>query len=92
MDVRAENRGRPHQNVRFPAAPVVGRNFWTPGHLGVRSGMSAGNPDQKVHVYAVFFFPESKDRKRGKGPPSKKARIGGERPHPQDKVQPKDFT
>ena len=27
MDVRAENRGRPHQKVRFPAAPVVGRNF-----------------------------------------------------------------
>ena len=27
MDVRAENRGRPHQKVRFPAAPVMGRNF-----------------------------------------------------------------
>ena len=36
MDVRAENRGRPHQKVRFPAAPVVGRNFLTPGHPGVR--------------------------------------------------------
>ena len=22
--------------------------------------MSAGNPDQKVYVYAVFFFPESR--------------------------------
>ena len=27
MDVRAENRGRPHRKVRFPAAPVVGRMF-----------------------------------------------------------------
>ena len=36
MDVRAENRGRPHQKVRFPVAPVVGRNFLTPGHPGVR--------------------------------------------------------
>ena len=34
MDVRAENRGRPHQKVRFPAAPVVGRNFLT---LGIRA-------------------------------------------------------
>ena len=36
MDVRTENRGRPRQEVRFPAAPVVGRNFLTPGHRGVR--------------------------------------------------------
>ena len=28
MDVRAENRGRPHKKVRFPPAPVAGRNFW----------------------------------------------------------------
>ena len=37
MDVRAENRGRPHQEVRFPAAPVVGRNFfdsWASGRKG----------------------------------------------------------
>ena len=38
MDVRAENRGRPHQKVRFSAAPVVGRNFLTPGHPGARVG------------------------------------------------------
>ena len=44
MDVRAENRGRPHQKLRFPAAPAEGRNVLTP----------AGNPDQKVYVYAVF--------------------------------------
>ena len=54
MDVRAKNRGRPRQKVRFSAAPVMGRNFLTQGRPGVRSGMSAGNPDQKVYVYAVF--------------------------------------
>ena len=26
--------------------------------LGIRAGMSAGNPHQKVYVYAVFSFPE----------------------------------
>ena len=36
MDVRAKNNGRPHQKMRFPAAQVVGRNFLTPGHPGVR--------------------------------------------------------
>ena len=36
MDVRTENRGRPHQKARFPAAPVMGRNFLTQGRLGVR--------------------------------------------------------
>ena len=55
MDVRAENRGRPHQTVRFPAAPVVGRNFLTPGHSGVRVRSVRGKSDQKVYVYAVFL-------------------------------------
>ena len=32
----SENRGRLHQKMRFPAAPVVERNFLTPGHPGVR--------------------------------------------------------
>ena len=36
----------------FSCGPVVGRNFLTPGHTGVSSGMSAGNPDQKVYIYA----------------------------------------
>ena len=54
MDVRAENRGRPHQKVRFPAAPVVGETFWPLGIRAQGSGMSAENPDQKVYDYAVF--------------------------------------
>ena len=36
VDVRAGNRGRPHQKVRFPAAPMVKRNILTLGHPGVR--------------------------------------------------------
>ena len=31
-----QNRGRPHQKVRFSAAPVMGRNFLTKGRPGVR--------------------------------------------------------
>ena len=54
MDVRAENRGRPHQKVCFSAAPVMGRNSLTPGHPGVRVRNVHGNPSQKVYVYAVF--------------------------------------
>ena len=34
MDVHTENRGRPHQKMRFPAAPVVGETFWP---MGIRA-------------------------------------------------------
>ena len=54
MDVRAENRGRPHAKMRFPAAPVVGRNFLTPGHSGVRVRNVRRKSGPKVYVYAVF--------------------------------------
>ena len=33
MDIRAENHGRPHRRMCFPAALVMGRNLLTPGHL-----------------------------------------------------------
>ena len=58
MDVRAENRGRPHQNVRFPAAPVVGRNFLTPGHSGVRVRNVRRKSGPKSLCLCCFFFPE----------------------------------
>ena len=48
MDVCAENRGRSQQKMRFPAAPVTGKNFLSQG-----SGVSARNSDQKNYVYAV---------------------------------------
>ena len=59
MDVRAENRGRPHQKVRFPAAPVVGRNFLTPGHSGVRVRNVRRKSGPKSLCLCCFFFPEN---------------------------------
>ena len=58
MDVRAENRGRPHQKVRFPAAPLVGRNFLTPGHPGVRVRNVRGTSGPKSLCLCCFLFPE----------------------------------
>ena len=59
MDVRAKNRGRLHKKLRFPAAPVVGRNFLTPGHSGVRVGNVRGKSGPKSLCLCCFFFPES---------------------------------
>ena len=58
MDVRAENHGRPHQKVRFPAAPVVGRNFLTPGHPGVRVRNVREKSGPKSLCLCCFFFPD----------------------------------
>ena len=58
MDVRAENRGRPHEKVRFPAAPVVGRNCLTPGHSGVRVRNVRRKSGPKSLCLCCFFFPE----------------------------------
>ena len=59
MDVRAESRGRPHQKVRFPVVPVVGRNFLTPGHPGVRVGNVHGKSGPKSLCLCCFFFPDN---------------------------------
>ena len=53
-DVRAENRGRPHQEVCFPAASVVGRNFLTPGHPGVRVRNVRGKSGPKSSYLCCF--------------------------------------
>ena len=58
MDVRAENRGRPHQKVRFPAAPVAGRNFLTPGHSGVSVRNVRVKSGPKSLCLCCFFFPD----------------------------------
>ena len=58
MDVNAENHGRPRQKVRFPAAPVVGRNFLTPGHPGVRVRNVRGKSGPKSLFLCCFFFPD----------------------------------
>ena len=59
MDVRAENRGRPHQKVRFPAAPVVGRNFLTPGHPGVSVRNVRGKSGPKSLCLCCFSFQDN---------------------------------
>ena len=59
MDVRTENRGRAHQKVRFPAAPMVARNFLTPGHPGVRVRNVRGKSGPKSLGLCCFFFSES---------------------------------
>ena len=58
MDVRAENRGRPHQKVGFPAAAVMGRNFLTPGHPGVRVGNVRRKFGPKGLCLCCFFLPD----------------------------------
>ena len=58
MDVRAKNRGRPHQKVRFSAAPVMGRNFLTQGRPGVRVRNVRGKSGPKSLWLCCFFFPE----------------------------------
>ena len=61
VDVRAKNRGRPHQKVRFPAAPVVGRNSLTPGHPGVRVRSVRGKSGPKSLCLCCFFLPCKKN-------------------------------
>ena len=60
MDVRAENRGRPHPKVRFSAAPVMGRNFLTHGRAGVRVRNVCGKSGPKSLCLCCFFFPDFK--------------------------------
>ena len=59
MDVRAENRGRPHQKVHFPAVPVVGRNFLTPGHSGIKGQECPQEIRAKKFMFMLFFLPWS---------------------------------
>ena len=58
MDVRTKNRRRPHQKVRFSAAPVMGRKFLTQGRPGVRVRNVRGKSGPKSLCLRCFFFPE----------------------------------
>ena len=57
MDVRAENRGRPHQKLRFSVAPVMGRNFLTQERPGVRVRNVRGKSGPKSLCLCCFFYP-----------------------------------
>ena len=52
MDVRAENRGRPHQKVRLSAVPVMGRNFLTQG----RPGQECPRESRTEKICVLFLF------------------------------------
>ena len=54
MDVRAENRGRPRQKVRFSAVPVMGRNSLTQGRPGVRVRNVRGKSAPKTLCLCCF--------------------------------------
>ena len=60
MDVRAEDRGRPHQKVRFPAAPVVGEFFdpWASGRKGQECPREIRT---KKFMFMLFFLPLLED-------------------------------
>ena len=47
-----------HQKVGFLAAPVMGRNFLTPGHPGVRVRNIRRKFGPKSLCLCCFFFPE----------------------------------
>ena len=61
MDVRAKNHGRPHQKVRFPAAPVVGRNFLPPWPSGRKGQDCPREIWTKKFMFMLFFFPEHRE-------------------------------
>ena len=44
--------------MRFPAAPVVGRDFLTPGHSGIRVRNVRRKSGPKSLCLCCFFFPE----------------------------------
>ena len=73
MDVRAEHHGRPRQKVRFPAAPVVGRNFLTPGHPGVRVRNVRGKSGPKSLCLCRFVCDPSRHLQESPGPPGPKS-------------------
>ena len=54
MDVRAENRGHPHQKVRFPAAPVVGE-LLTPWASGRKGQECPWEIRTKKFLFMLFF-------------------------------------
>ena len=58
MDIRAESRGRPQQKMCFSAAPVMGRNFLTPGYPGVRVRNVCRKFGPKSLCLCCFFFPD----------------------------------
>ena len=57
MDVRAENRGRPLQKVRFPAAPVGGEKLFDPWASGRKGQECPQEIRTKKFMFMLFFLP-----------------------------------
>ena len=56
MDVRAENRGRPHQKVRFPAAGG-GEKLFDPWAFGRKGQECPREIRAKKFMFMLFFLP-----------------------------------
>ena len=57
MDVRAENRGRPHQKVRFSAAPVMGKKLFDPTASGRKGQECPREIRTEKFMFVLFFLP-----------------------------------
>ena len=56
MDVPAENRGRPHQKVRFPTALVMGETF-DPLASGCKGQECPQEIRTEKFMFMLFFLP-----------------------------------
>ena len=59
MHVRTEHRGRPHQKVRFAAAPVMGRSFFDPRVSGRKGQECLQEIRTEKFMFMLFFLSEN---------------------------------
>ena len=59
MDVRAENRGRQHQKVRFPCGPGGGEKLFDPQASGRKGQECPREIRTKKIMFMLFFFPDN---------------------------------
>ena len=61
MDVRAENRGRPHQKVHFFCGPGDGEKLFDPRASGRKGQECPQEILTKKFMFMLFFFPDSSE-------------------------------
>ena len=54
MELQLPCKNGTHSTCFYSTMGLMGRNFLTPGHLSVRSGMSAGHSDQTIRKENLF--------------------------------------
>ena len=52
-----KNHGRPHQKIRFSAAPVMGRNFFGPGASGHKGQECPQEMRTEKFLFKLFLLP-----------------------------------